>query len=81
MIKDVESHNRHIVVKRVEKLEAFFKEVFLINGESSMKGFYKLISPDGDHHDALTFKLSDSVRGEFLVSIVNIHENNKQKEK
>lgn len=57
--------------ERIKDLENFLKEAFCIDGDCTKKGFDKLISKNGEHRSTLTFKLNDSKRGDFLVSITN----------
>jgi hypothetical protein len=60
--------------EQIKEIEEHLKESFCIDGECTNKGFYQLISKDGERKVALTFKLNDSKRGAFLVSIASIDE-------
>ena len=59
--------------KQIKDLQNFLKEAFCIDGDCTKKGFDQLISKNGEHRETLTFKLNDSKRGEFLVSIASLN--------
>tara|TARA_B100000768_G_C11248927_1_gene363141 strand:+ start:449 stop:646 length:198 start_codon:yes stop_codon:yes gene_type:complete len=59
--------------EQIKDLENFLKEAFCIDGECKKKGFDQLISKNGEHRETLTFKLNDSKRGVFLVSIASLN--------
>jgi uncharacterized protein YktB (UPF0637 family) len=57
--------------ERIKELQNFLKEAFCIDGDCTKKGFDQLVSKNGENRQTLTFKLNDSKRGEFLVSIAS----------
>ena len=55
--------------EKIKDIEDFLKKAFCIDGECKFKGFDVLISDDGQNKKASTFKLTDSEKGDFHVSL------------
>lgn len=56
--------------KNSDHIAKFLKEAFCIDGYCKMQGASKITSiKGGDTKEGLTFKLTDSERGDFFVTI------------
>lgn len=51
------------------KIGKFLKESWCIDGECVSKGIVKVIEPNGRVQEGMKFKLSDSMRGDFYVTV------------
>ncbi len=58
--------------EKIEDLEKFFKEAFCIDGDCNFDGFNKVVMLENKTEEKLmSFKLSDSKRGNFKVHLSN----------
>lgn len=62
-------------IELLNEIEAFLKEAFCISGECVFEDFVDVVKPNSDKVESAMFKLEDSRRGVFFVTISKPNQN------
>lgn len=59
-------------LQKIENLESFLSDAWCIDGECKFQGVSKSCLYQKTHTEVPVFKLTDSKRGEFLISVSKV---------